>query len=319
AGAMLEPLLPEVPGYMEPGGDFLRSGPRLDDIPSELSGDITPRLRIEDLRFFLPEQASAPVIEVRQAGPALKEVPAEFLQAAEEALRTEYLMDPDVLVPEMAHMQMMRLLEFHAQDARIKLYVLILPPGGVLPALPGLERLASGSLVRTDSCLLAYPLGEPERARLFVSKSVFDSASTRFLAETAEACAKAAYESSEPHDQLQNYTIELSKRLFWLQKALSLNSPAPARQPEKLEEFARANEIPPPQLSSPGFDADSSALAMLGTLAVVAFLSLAYLGGTQVVRWRRRRVQTRVWMLPEMEPLTRLGGAFTGGGGGTIR
>ena len=312
-----EPLLPTVSGSMTDSDDFLRSGPRLEDIPAELNGDITPRLRVEDLGSFLPDPSER--IEVRsppmRADPrrstAATDISPEFLQAASEALRAEYLIDPDVLVPEMIHLQMMRFLDFHASDARIKLYVLVIDADKKIPANADLERLASGSLVKGDACLLVYPLKEPWRARMFMSKSIIEQTSSSYLSETTRSCLVQAMNSSDPYDQLQSYGMELSTRLFWLQKALKLASP-PATQ-QTLSEFAP--EISERALGLAAASAPTAESPYLWWTASLCFLAAA--GGTvgfMRKRWQRRKKHPLVWILPEPEPKTRLGGTFSGGG-----
>ena len=250
-----EPLLPTVSGFMMDSDDILRSGPRLEDIPAELSGDITPRLRVEDLGSFLPDPSDRVEVRGTPMGAAATrsasatDISPEFLQAAAEALRAEYLIDPDVLVPEMIHLQMMRFLDFHASDARIKLYVLVIDADKKIPVDAGLERLASGSLIKEEACLLVYPLKEPWRARMFMSKSVIEQTSSSYLSETTRSCLTEAMSNSDPYDQLQSYAMELSTRLFWLQKALKLEPPPASRQ--TLSEFApelpqRAHDFAPP-------------------------------------------------------------------------
>lgn len=328
APSLTETLLPDVPDYMQDGSDPLRSGPRLEDLPATLTGDITPRLSVEDLRLFLPDTQTLPAMEVRSAMAAgvlshgvLKEVTREFILAANEALRSEYLIDPDVIVPEMAHLQMLRFLEFHAHDARIKLYVLVIPKDSRLPAKPELDGIASGSLVKSEACLLVYSIGEPWRARLFVSKSVFEHTSATFLAETTQACAKAAMQSSAAADQLQNFAMELSTRLFWLQKALGKESTANVAQ--------SLAEVAPPDAGShtagvamPSVTPVATDDAWTAVLWTLACVFMAAVGGLGFLHWqkrRKRRVQTRVWILPEIETAPRLGGAFTGGGGAVVR
>lgn len=312
----IEPLLPEVPAYLGRADGLLHAGPRLDDLPTELSGEISARLRVEDLRRFLPDGPVKPggaEHAVPTAFATLEELGPEFLLAACEASRTEYLIDPDVLVPEMAHLQILRLLEFHARDARIRLHILVIPRHAKLPAEPNVEKIASGSLARDESCLLVYPLGEPWRARLFLSRSVFDQTSTRFLTETAGACLGRSLESSDPFDQLHGYGVELSTRLFWLQKALGKKNSSAGR-PQTLAEFSSAAGTS--TVASPDDNMRSGlwqfAIWILpGVLAILLFgwKSRHWQG------WKHRQACRRMWLLPDIEPKARLGGEFTGGGG----
>ncbi|MFN0077681.1 MAG: hypothetical protein ACKVY0_14520 [Prosthecobacter sp.] len=316
-------LLPENGEPITDINELLRtpvsSGPRLDHLFNEPGGEISPRLRPEDMRLFLPESilglpTQNETNSARLPTPlsALQDVTAEFLAASTQTLPKEYLIDPDLLVPEMQNHDMMRFLEFHARDARIKLHVLIIAHDRKLPERAELEKIAGGSLQQTDACLLVYPLGEPWRARLFVSKSVHDQTSAAFLAETIQACLREALQASDVHDQLHRYAVQLSTRLFWLQRALSSN---PATETDKDQLLAEV---------TPAVTADTQSTASVVTIMIWSSAGLLMLGvtgitGRQISRYRRLRRQNRVWILPEPETVPRLGGAFTGGGGGMTR
>ena len=298
----------------------LPSGPRLDHFFNNRDSELSPRLQAEDMRLFLPEailglptQGPASAVQLPTPLAALKDVPREFLAACAQSLPKEYLIDPDQLVPEIQNHDMLRLLGFHAQDARIKLYVLVIGHDQKLPEGADLEKFASGSLLQSDACLVVYPLGEPWRTRLFVSRSIHNQISTEFLSETIQACLKESLQTSNVHDQLRRYTIHLSTRLFWLQRALA---PDPADKTDKDQALAEFSS----QLKVPSAASTSS----LPPLLIWTCGSLLALGLTGIVCRRfshilQLRKQRRVWMLAEPETAPRLGGAFTGGGGGMIR
>ena len=213
----LDTLLPDAPSYLENLDQALReplarSGPRIDELPPTLSGEIIPRLRVQDILSFLPDVSKE---EVRLASPAstgapLRETSGEFLQAAARAPGDRFLIDPEARLPEMAAMEIERLLEFHASDARIKLYVLVLAKNEKLPADSDLDSIASGRLVTSDACLVVYPLAEPWRARLLVSRAIHDKASPLFLSETASECVRQALVATEAGDQLERFVTTLS-------------------------------------------------------------------------------------------------------------
>lgn len=298
----------------------LTRGPRLDHFFSDQDSGLSPRLKMEDMRLFLPEailsqpapsQPSA--VQQPTSLAALKDVPPEFLAACEKSLPKEYLIDPDQLVPEIQNHDMIRLLEFHAQDARIKLYVLMVGRDQKLPEGARLEKIASGSLLQSDACLVVYPLGEPWRARLFVSRAVHDQISTAFLSETIQACLHEALQTSNEHDQLRRYTVHLSTRLFWLQKALGTGMAVSKDSGPALAEFS-------PQLKEPA----ASVSARLTTITIwlltaLVVLGLAILVRRQILHHLQLKRRRRIWMLSEPETVPRLGGAFTGGGGAMIR
>lgn len=296
------------------------SGPRLDHTFAGPDSELSSRLRPEDMRLFLPES----ILGVSTTGTAtessriptplssLRDVPRELLDACVHAPPDGYLLDPKTLVPEMQGENMRRFLDFHARDARIKLHILVIASDEKLPDRANLENLASGSLRRTDACLLVYPLGEPWRARLFVSQPVHALTSTAFLSETIQACVTEAMEVSDSHDQLHRYAVHLSTRLFWLQKALAADLDKVADKEKSLAEV----------------QSKASDRAEIGEMQLSGlwWLILSLFGGVVLTlggrRWHRHLKSQRakhVWILPEPETVPRLGGAFTGGSGGIIR
>lgn len=298
----------------------LASGPRLDHFFSKKESGISPRLQVEDMRLFLPE---AILSQQRQSQPSrgqlptplasLKDVTPEFLSACEKSLPKEYLIDPDQLIPEIQNHDMMRLLGFHAQDARIKLHVVITGRDQKLPEGAEVDKFASGSLLNSDACLVIYPLGEPWRTRLFVSRSIHNQISSEFLTETIQACLQEALQTSDEHDQLRRYTIHLSTRLFWLQKALGTEAADKPGTRPALAEFS-------PQSKEPAAPAPISiATVTLWLSAGLLLLGLGIFTKRQILHRLHLKRQRRVWMLAEPETVPRLGGAFTGGGGGMIR
>ncbi len=298
----------------------LSSGPRLDHFFNNQDSELSPRLKAEDMRLFLPEailglptQGQSSPVQLPTPLASLKDVPPEFLAACVQSLPKEYLIDPDQLVPEIQNHDMQRLLEFHAQDARIKLYVLMIGHDQKLPEGAELEKIASGSLLQSDACLVVYPLGEPWRTRLFVSRSIHNQISTEFLTETIQACLNESLQASNAHDQLRRYTIHLSTRLFWLQKALVTDLADKTAKGQTLAEFS--SELKAPAVSS----TPSSTTLMIWTSGSLLLLGLVGITCRQIHHHLQLRNRRRIWMLSEPETVPRLGGAFTGGGGGMIR
>lgn len=294
----------------------LSSGPRLEGLFQDPG--LPPRLRTEDMRLFLPESILVQPASDQETGgshvptplSSLLEVTPEFMTACERAMTKEYLVDPDMLEPEMQSHDLRHFLEFHARDASIKLYVLIMPHDRKLPAKVDFAKIASGGLMQTQACLLVYPLGEPWRARLFMSSSLHDHTSPQFLTETVGACLQEAMHASDTHDQLHRYAVHLSTRLFWLQRALG--SSAGTNKERSLAEFMPEGVTAAP--SGPGW-----AFILMASFGSMVSLMVVAMAGHQIYLRRRVRRQKRSWLLPELETVPRLGGAFTGGGGGSVR
>jgi len=315
-------LFPEHGGTATDINELLRNpvaaSPQLEHFFDSREAELSSRLKPEDMRLFLPEsilgnlpQNDSPRTRLPTVVSSIREVSGEFMSVCERALPKDYLIDPEHLVPEMQHHDMAGFLEFHARDARIKLHVMILAHDRRLPADADLGKIASGGLQQTDACLLVYPLGEPWRARLFMSKSVHEQTSRAFLSETAQACLQEALQASDVHDQLQRYSVHLSTRLFWLQRALTGKTSADADKDQTLAEITPES----------GTRMETPALRNL-LMWISAWMFLIALIGValhRLHRHRRLRRHKKVWLLPEPESVPRLGGAFTGGGGVMIR
>ncbi|MEZ5384063.1 MAG: hypothetical protein R3F13_00970 [Prosthecobacter sp.] len=291
------------------------TGPRLEELFKE-APDLPSRLKPEEMRLFLPTallgQATTRHVE-HDSSPtpiaALQDVTPEFMALCEQAPPGEFLIDPELLLPEMQAQAMRQFLEFHAKDARIHLSVLVLPKNRKLWGEPTLEHIASGSLMGGDSCLVAYPLSEPWRAQMFLSERVHRKASDAFLRETLQACVNSAVQTSDTHDQMHRYMVELSTRLFWLQKAL-----APASNGINANQLLAQVSTEERNIAT---SSDSSAF-LWKTLCIASTLIILVIHRLRVKR-RLGNHAKYVWHFPEPETIPRLGGAFTGGGGGMIR
>lgn len=280
-----------------------------------------------DLSLFLPDallgKAIKPALPTAPtSSEMLRELDAEFLAHCLEAPEQDHLIDPDSHVSETQREDLVRFLDFHARDARIKAYVVVTDRDQVVPSHADLSHAASGAFAKHDSCLAVFPLGEPWRARLFVSRSVSKVAGPDHLAGMVEDCAKDAMQVSDPLEQLHRFTIRLSIRLFWLERMMGGNQPALSRVsahdvPQDViakREAALTAALNTSEIESgrSSWDLYSVGLGMLLSLAGGAATYAA-------LRHRRKKLLGYVWLLPEIEIPPRLGGAFSGGGGCSIR
>lgn len=256
----------------------------------------------------------------------LRDVTPEFLRAAQAWSSEDPLIDPNNALAETPAEDLRRFLGYHSEQADIPITVLLLEANEKLPAAVEMESLAQGTLSSRRVALLVYPLGEPWRTRLFLPGAAHQAVSASFLTRMLEACLAEANRTSLPEDQLHDYIVQLSIRLFWLQKELAKS------QPSRLA-FADAAQTPP--LAEVGTEVSPPAAASIesGTasshflhLPPASFITIAVLLGfllavaaRRVIRSAKasikKRHHTRVWTLPDKETPQRLGGAFCGGSG----
>lgn len=275
-----------------------------------------------DLSLFLPDSLLGKTIREYQPPPPtpeaeLRPLGAGFLAACRAEPTSEHLIDPDRHVLEPQREDLARFLGFHARDARIKAFVLVMDRNQTVNSAADLAGVASCALHGQDSCLAVYPLGEPWRARLFVSSSVHQAVDADYLNSVAQDCAKDATLVSDPLEQLHRFSVRLSIRLFWLEKLMSPQVvSAGAVTSESLEQSHDTSRPAAMIRHRPSKQRSINAPSMvLGVLLGLAGGAAAY----GALRYRRKRMLNYVWILPEIEMPQRLGGAFTGGGGACIQ
>jgi hypothetical protein len=289
-----------------------------DPLPPLAETELSPQ---DVARFFPGGSWALPADSAAARAPnpvmALKTVPAEVLRAACEASPAATLIDPQGVIPEIIREDLQRLLQFHRSEARIPLVVLILDHDQKLPERAPLEGIARGALTRGEGCLAVYPFGEPWRTRFFFSRSVREAlppAEGNHLSGLAEDCIRDAQFATEAGEQLQRFAIRLSTRLFALEKIL--RAPVAQHRPRPLQEVS-------PQLEAAATTMQVG-FAWAWKPALLA-LALLLFGGGGIFGacrfWgsqRRRENRSFVWLLPDTDVPTRLGGNFSGGTGAVI-
>lgn len=310
--------------------------PKYADAPPPIFPDGQVSLR-DGLSLFLPEglpSVSPPIAShpSQQSHPTpiihLKDTTPEFLAAADAWPGDDPLIDPSTELAETQSEDLRRFLGFHAEESGIPIVVLLLAKDEKLPPTASLDLIAQGSLSARRAALLAYPMGEPWRARLFLPRAAHEAVSTAYLTRLVEACLNQASQSSTPEDQLHEYVVQLSIRLFWLQKEL-------AKSRTSSVAFADTAQTPPLAEVGPGLDqlppvpetaAPSASLPHILRLPAASFIIIAILlGFLLAVTFRRlyrvakttaaQRRHRQSWTLPDPETTPRLEGAFCGGAG----
>ncbi|MDZ4286809.1 MAG: hypothetical protein U0984_02560 [Prosthecobacter sp.] len=309
-GAQFNNLLPPPPDLRR----WVETGPLLENGPPTILpqySDLSPH----DLALFLHGSILEPGQDsTAGVGPTpavkLRDLPQNILLQTYQSGAQEYLIDPQTLVPEVARMDLARLLEFHGADSRIRLFLLVIDGDQKLPERVVLDSIAQGALTKLDACLAVYPLGEPWRARFLVSKSLHQAVPVQGLTELAEDCIHDAQRSADPAQQLQRFAIRLSTRLFWLEKDLPAGVVGQSSAP--LHEVAQGSAAALAMAETAPRDGS----AWLSVVRGIALLTL--LGGGPalffILRRRGRHHQfSHVWMLPDLDVPPRLGGNFSGG------
>ncbi len=298
-----------VPGWVhywqgEDGEEIIADTPDKSQPDTDLSRFLPPSLLKGPHSHPAPQQPSPPSPIV-----ALADVPPEFLRGCESQPAATRLIDPNHELSETSVEDFERFLTFHASDCQIPLNLVILGKNQKLPESANLGRFASGSLARGSAAVLVCPYGEPWRARFFVSQGIRNAVPASYLNSLLENSIRDAQRATDPDEQLHRMLVQLSVRLFWVQRMLKPASPAAASPALAREDRSTLLvELAPAAAAGVG----ETLLPGPYGLAVLALLAL----GLYILRrWHRFKMRHYEWLLPATAapPAPRLGGHACGG------
>ena len=313
----IQPPTPQLPGSPEAGDPL---------------GALPPKNRRgigENFLLFIPKPPAPQVQRALPAEKPLTEVTPEELGPTELSEPDAFLLDPHTLLPETQSEDLRRLLAFHVSQSHTSAYFLLLDSHEKLSPKVDLSGFAGGRLTKEHACLAAFPLGQPWRARLFVTREISTGVPAGYLPGLLEACVKDAMRASDPIEQLQRFATQLSIRLIWMERAypaLFSDGTAPSKTeakaaPEPEDSYVLADVTMPDETEDEGLLSWKRVSRDYWRQGVLALSGLALLAAGVIgfFRWRARRQSRSMWILPEVESKPRFGGAHCGGGGAWIK
>ncbi len=270
-----------------------------------------------DGTFTVPEEEVAEV-EAYEPLPPLEGELADLYFAHAPV---EFLIDPQRLLTEQKSNDIMRFLEFHSDESKIRIYIMSFGENQKIPADIDIQALHQKWFSDSPAVLMLYYREQPQLTELVFNESIRDSLPKSVFDRILQNCLREGAVADLAPDQVEKMAIELSIQLYWLSrlmeqekdggKALERASSihelvASPDAPELLREYA------------PGIFIDENGKALTFVLAVVFILGgLAAVGCVAwVVMWWRGRenVSGEPLLFPEFRIAHRLGGEYCGGG-----
>jgi hypothetical protein len=239
------------------------------------------------------------------------EISGEYAGAYFDAAPAEGLVDPQLLLSEFKRYDLEELLTYHEQESPYLIRILLFEGGQELPDGVTLRSLHDDWYGDEPVALLAYFMGQPDRAVVEFGRLARDGVSGTALEGVLESSVEQALVVENDFHQLERFGMELSVQLYWLERQLGLEAPAPARGDEMAAAKAAVGD---------GWWHDP--VAMLEPVPRWAWigggslLPLVLVGG--MVRVLRRSGGSRGYLFPDYEIEPRLGGEHSGGGHGLM-
>ncbi len=223
-----------------------------------------------------------------------------------------YLIDPQHLLSANATRDELVMLENHAADSTVDLFIYVFGKDQEIPGEMRAEELIERFFTAGRPAMIVfYFLEQPEQAVMYLSPSVTNTFSAVEQRRALTSSVMQAAEKADPFHQLTTFTTQMGIQIYWMERLLGDESapsdatlashPRPAKQPKKASAIDTLIERWRP------------AVAAYAPHAGVATAVLAAVIGLSL--WWRRQVAYR---LPEFEVEPRLGGNHAAGIGAVI-
>jgi hypothetical protein len=231
-----------------------------------------------------------------------------------------YLVDPQRLLSMQESMDLKGFLDYHAADSALDIKMYLYDEHQKLPEPYTIERLcreryADGPLTAVVFCFLA----NPERNRVAFGGSGAAEIPPQMVRRMLDSAKIKGLEKSDPATQLEAFIVQMSVRLYWLE-----------RDREQARALAKINEIDASKGASLYFDALSgddtwglqggepvtmirayAPYMIAGCLGLVSLCAGLWLGCSL---WSR----TRRYHFPVFDPPERLGAKYAAGVGAVL-
>ena len=234
------------------------------------------------------------------------EVDEKFLSAYFAERPKDFLIDPQNLLTPADRKDRLSFLNYHASDSAIDLFVYIFGGDQEIPSEVRQEELIERFFAEgRPAAVVYYYLGAPQRSVVYLSPSITGSILPAEQRRASESAVMQAFEKTKPTEQLEKFLVQMSIRLYWMERVLAGEPPVLASSEPTEDRQAAAKSPKFLWLQALAIRSEFPAAMLLAVL-------LLAIGCNQ---WWRLRARYR---FPAFEVEPRLGGAHAAGIGAVI-
>lgn len=251
--------------------------------------------------------APEPAEEIEELVEPPSEIPEEFLAAYFDTSPAEMLIDPQRLLSQQEFADQLAFLRYHSGDSEVDLFVYLFDALQEIPSQSRIEQLL-GEFFCGDrpAAVVFYFVGAPQRSSIRLSSHLTGLVSASEQRRMLSSSVTKALEKANLVDQLEGFAVQLSIRLYWVEKAF-------AGTPQTAEPLVVLKEKPKPESE------EDRLLRLIGVIRPWAMTAGAWLGGLSaaLIGWLLVRRHLR-YRFPELEVSPRLGGEHAAGIGAVV-
>jgi len=251
--------------------------------------------------------APEPTEEIEEPVDPSNEIPEEFLAEYFEAPPVEMLVDPQRLLSQQEYADQLTFLQYHSGDSEVDLFVYLFDALQEIPSQAQAEQLVeqffSGD---RPAAVVFYFVGAPQRSSIRLSSHLTGLVSISEQRRLLSSSVTKALEKANIVDQLEGFAVQLSIRLYWVEKVF-------AGTPQAAEPLVVLKEKPKPE------SGEDRLVRLIEVVRPVALLAGGLLAGLVVVWVAWLLISRRLrYRLPEFEVAPRLGGEHGAGIGAVV-
>lgn len=277
-------------------------------------GELVPGLSLltDDVPVEVEEDQEVPSPtgeEIAADNEASPEVAERYLDAYFGERPADFLVDPQNLLGSKDARDRQNFLKYHAGDSEIDLFVYLFDGHQVIPSAVREEEVVERFFsTGKPAVVVYYYLGAPAKSDIYLTPSLSDSVPAAEQRRALNSSVEEALEKPDALSQFEAFCVQLSIRIYWMERAAGLVKDTPAAPIARRVEAPAAKPVESAALVQAkqwGQRYGVPGGIMAGAVLIVA-------GGLSVARRRAR------YRFPVFDVAPRLGGSHAAGIGAVI-
>lgn len=277
-------------------------------------GEIVPGLTLltEEVADEVPEDPEVPSptgSELAAAEDASPEVAERYLEDYFGARPTDFLVDPQKILGPKDARDRQSFLKYHSGDSEVDLFVYLFDGHQVIPSEVREEEVVERFFSEGKPAVVVYYyLGAPQKSDIYLSPFLSDTVSAAEQRRALNSSVEEAMEKADAMSQFEAFCVQLSIRIYWMERAAGLVKDTPAMPLARRAEATEKKKEESKALVQAREWGQRYGVAG----GIMAGAVLLVVGGLSIASYRAR------YRFPAFEVAPRLGGSHAAGIGAVI-
>ncbi len=149
------------------------------------------------------------------------EIAEKFLPAYFAERPKSFLVDPQGLLGPADFRDRLSFLNYHASDSSIDLFVYVMGGNQEIPGEVREEEMIERFFADgRPAAIVYYYLGAPQRSVVYLSPSITDAVSAAEQRRALASSVMQAFEKLNPAEQIEAFLVQMSIRIYWMERML---------------------------------------------------------------------------------------------------